>query len=185
MLPRFDVFGEYGDDGRPIMISNPGQYLLCRDSPRIYVSNVMNIFNPYAVPDVYQTALSIELSAKGMGEFMRCTEGRIEVIAFGRVEVMYTREPSAGIWIMTDKKGMIFHACKDPLGFTRIQNSSDVDLLSNIDELGSYGVASIDLDLRNRPPELIEAVGEMCLDPDDGKRARLFEPCGRHTTDTI
>ncbi len=185
MLPRFDAFSEYGHDGLPVMISNPGQYLSCRDAPRIYVSNVMNIVSPYAVPDVFQTTISIELSGKEIKEFMMCSEGRFEVMAFGRVEVMFTREPSLGEGIMTDEKGRTFHIYRDSLGFTRIQNSSDVDILSSIDEIGGYGVSSVGLDLRNRSPELVKAVGEMCRDPDEDKHARLFDLCGRRTMQSM
>jgi len=185
MLPRFDALGEYGHDGSPVMISNPGQYLSCRDAPRVYASNVMNIFNLYAVPDVFQTTLSIELSGEEMKEFMMLSEGRFEAMVFGRLEVMFTREPSLGAGVMTDEKGRTFHAYRDALGFTRIQNSSDLDITPDIDVLGHYGIASAGLDLRNRPPELAEAVGEMCQHPDQEKHDRLFDLCGRRTMQSI
>jgi len=185
VLPRFDPVCEYTYDGSSVMISNLGQYLSCRDAPRIYVSNVMNIINPYAVPDVYQTTLSLELSGKEIKEFMTCAEGRFEIMAFGRVEVMFIREPSIGEGILTDEKGRTFHLYKDALGFTRVQNSSDVDLLPFIEEIGSYGVSSVGLDLRNRSPELVGAVGEMCLNPDQENHDRLFDLCGRRTMQSM
>ena len=185
MLPRFDAVSEYGHDGLPVLISNPGQFLSNRDAPRIYVSNVMNVINPYAVPDVFQTTLSLELSGREIKEFMMCSEGRFEVIAFGRPEVMFTREPSLGTGAMTDGKRRTFHSYRDPLGFTRIQNSVDIDLTENIDDIGGYGISSIGLDLRNRSPELVEAVGEMCLYPDQESHERLFDLCGRRTTQSM
>ena len=185
MLPRFDALDEYSYNDVPVMISNLAHYKSCIDAPRIYASSVMNIFNPFNNLDVYQTTLSIEMSQKDIANFTPYYNGRCEVMAFGRIEVMYTREPSLKEGIITDENGRTFHVYKDTRGFTRVQNSSDADLLDNIDELGGYGVSSIGLDLRNRSPELIQAVGDMCRNPDQEKHDLIFDLCGRRTTQAM
>ena len=103
-------------------------------------------------------------------------------MAFGRTELMYTRDPGAQNGSLTDETGASFPVYKDGRGFAHILNSVDLDLTELIPELGRSGVSSVGLDLRKRPTALVKAVGEVCINPDPKLRAKLKEMCGGTTT---
>ena len=182
LLPRFDAKDEYSFSDRPVMVNNPGQYRACRGSPRIYGSNIMNMFNSFFPLNMYQTTLSVELSRNEVSDLMAHYPGRTEVMAFGRTELMYTRDPGAESGSLTDETGASFPVYTDSRGFSHILNSVDLDLLDLVQELGRSGVSSIGLDVRKRPSSLVKTVGEVCRNPTDKNRARLKEICGGTTT---
>jgi len=103
-------------------------------------------------------------------------------MAFGRTELMYTRDPSVENGSLKDDTGASFPVYKDSRGFGHILNSVDLNLLDLLPELGRSGVASVGLDLRKRPSSLVKAVGEVCRNPSDKAMARLKEMCGDVTT---
>jgi putative protease len=182
LLPRFDALDEAVVTDRPVMVNNVGQYRACRKAPRIYGSNILNMFNSAFPLGLYQTTLSVELSRNEVSNLMAFYPGRAEVMAFGRTELMYTRDPGAESGSLTDETGASFPVYKDSRGFSHILNSVDLDLTDLIPELARSGVSSIGLDLRKRPSSLVKAVGEVCTVPDDRKRAKLKEMCGGTTT---
>lgn len=182
LLPRFDALDEYVFTDRPVMVNNVGQYRACKGAPRIYGSNILNMFNSSFPLDLYQTTLSVELSRNEVSNLMSYYAGRTEVMAFGRTELMYTRDPGMENCTLTDETGTSFPVYKDSRGYSHILNSVDLNLIDLIPELGGSGVSSIGLDLRKRPASVVKTVGEMCTDPNDKARARLKEMCGGNTT---
>ncbi len=182
LLPRFDALDEFSFKDRPVMVNNPGQYRACKGAPRIYGSNLMNMFNSSFPMNLYQTTLSVELSRNEVSNLMAYYPGRTEVMAFGRTELMYTRDPAMDNGSLTDETGATFPVYKDGRGFSHILNSVDLDLLDLIPELGRSGVASVGLDLRKRPSALVKAVGAICTEQDDRLRSRLKQMCGGSTT---
>ena len=182
LLPRFDALDEFRIDDMPVMVNNPGQYRACRNAPRIYGSNLLNMFNSFFPMNLYQTTLSVELSRNEVSSLMSRYPGRTEVMVFGRTELMYTRDPAAQNGSLTDETGASFPVYKDGRGFAHILNSVDLDLTDLIPELGRSGVSSVGLDLRKRPSALVKTVGEVCINPDSKLRTRLKEMCGGTTT---
>ncbi len=179
LLPRFDPLDECCFDG-PVMVNSPGQLRLCKNSPRIYASSVFNCYNSWTLPDVYQATLSVELSRNEVSDLIAHRPGRAEVMAFGRTELMYTRDPGIENGILKDEKGS-FPVYRDRRGYARILNSVDLFLLDSIGELGRSGVSSVGIDVRKRPPALAKAVGEYIRSPDDKKRERIEQMCGGFT----
>jgi len=164
------------------MVNNPGQYRACKGAPRIYGSNILNMFNSYFPLNLYQTTLSVELSRNEVSDLISHYPGRVEVMAFGRTELMYTRDPGMESGSLKDEKEVSFPVYKDDRGFSHILNSADLDLLDLIPELGGSGAVSVGLDCRKRPASLVKTVGEVCRNPTDKMKARLKEMCGGCTT---
>jgi putative protease len=132
--------------------------------------------------DLYQTTLSVELSRNEVSNLISYYPGRTEVMAFGRTELMYTRDPAMENGSLKDETGAEFPVYKDSRGFSHILNSVDLNLLDLISELAGSGVNSIGLDLRKRPASVVKTVGEVCTNPTDKMKARLKEMCGGNTT---
>ena len=182
LLPRFDALDEFRFTDRPVMVNNVGQYRACKGAPRIYGSNILNMFNSFFPLDLYQTTLSVELSRNEVSNLMSYYPGRTEVMAFGRTELMYTRDPGMASSPLKDDTGAEFPVYRDSRGFAHILNSVDLNLLELIPELGGSGVASVGLDLRKRPASVVKTVGEVCTNPNDKAKARLREMCGGNST---
>jgi putative protease len=182
LLPRFDALDEEAVTDMPVMVNNAGQYRACRKAPRIYASNIMNVFNSYFPMDVYQTTISTELARNEVSDLISYYPGRCEVMAFGRMELMYSRDPGSDDTVLKDEREASFPVYRDSRGFTRVLNSVDLYLLDSIEELGNSGAVSLGLDLRKRPPELAKAVGEMCRNPDQKNKDRIFAMCGGTVT---
>lgn len=181
LLPRFDSGDEFVSDG-PVMVNGPGQLRACRDSPRIYASSVFNCYNSWFPSEIYQATLSVELSRNDVSDLIAHRPGRAEVMAFGRTELMYTRDPAMESCSLTDETGASFPVYKDKRGFSHILNSVDLFLLDSMDELAGSGVSSVGIDLRKRPPALAKAVGEYCRRPDQKLKAKIEQMCGGFTT---
>ena len=182
LLPRFDSMDEFSFKDRPVMVNNPGQYRACKGAPRIYGSNILNMFNSSFPLNLYQTTLSVELSRNEVSNLMSYYPGRTEVMAFGRTELMYTRDPGMESGSLKDETGASFPVYKDSRGFAHILNSVDINLLDLVPELTGSGVTSMGLDLRKRPSSLVRTVGEVCRNPTDKMKARLREMCGGNFT---
>ena len=180
LLPRFDALDEVSPEG-PVMVNGPGQYRLCRDSPRIYASSVFNCYNSWFPLDVYQTTLSVELSRNEVSDLIAHCPGRFEVMAFGRTELMYSRDPGLPSGSIKDEKEASFPVYRDKRGFVHILNSVDLFLLDSVEELGRSGVMSLGIDLRKRPPVLAKALGEYIRRPDPKLRSKIEEMCGGFT----
>lgn len=180
LLPRFDCRDECRADG-PIMISNPSQIGMS-DGSRVYVSSVFNAFNSAFPVLGYQTTLSVELSRNEVSDLAARFPSRTEVMAFGRTELMYTRDPGLGKGSLTDEKEASFPVYTDGRGFGRLLNSVDLFLLDSIDELGRSGVASIGIDVRKRPPALAAAIGRYSKKADPALREKIAAMCGGELT---
>ena len=181
LLPRFDSGDEFVSHG-PVMVNGPGQLRACRDSSRIYASSVFNCYNSWFPSEIYQATLSVELSRNDVSDLIAHRPGRAEVMAFGRTELMYTRDPAMESCSLTDETGASFPVYKDKRGFSHILNSVDLFLLDSMDELAGSGVSSVGIDLRKRPPALAKAVGEYCRRPDQKLKAKIEQMCGGFTT---
>ncbi len=180
MLPRFDSKDECVVDG-PVMVNNPSQLQMCKGQ-KIYTSATFNAFNSLFIPDVYQATLSVELSRNEVSDLVARYPARTEVMAFGRTEVMYSRDPGMGSGSLTDDLGASFPAYTDNRGFARVLNSVDLFLLDNISELGRSGVASIGIDVRKRPPALAKLVGSYSRKADPQVKEKIQEMCGGQFT---
>lgn len=183
ILPRFDP-GDSCDAKGPVMVSNPGQLLTHRGG-RVYTAASMNAFNSLFPSDVYQCTLSVELSRNEVSDMAARYPCRTEVMAFGRTELMYSRDPGLGTGGLTDPTGATFPVYRDPRGFVRMLNSADLWLLDSVEELGGSGVSSIGIDVRKRPPALARAVAKYSREPDDALADRIREMCGGNLTQAL
>ncbi|MBO4798566.1 MAG: U32 family peptidase, partial [Candidatus Methanomethylophilaceae archaeon] len=179
LLPRFDPLDDFAETEYPVMVNTPGQYHACRKSPRIYASSNMNFFNSYFPLKLYQATLSTELSRREISDLVKHSGIRTEVMVFGRMELMVTRDPGMDNCVLKDEKDISFPVYRDRYGYSRILNSADLNLIGNIGELGRMGVDSVGFDLRKRPPALARAVCEACVSP--ASESKLEEICGGFT----
>lgn len=180
LLPRFDSADECSADG-PVMACNPSQLRRFKGQ-RIYTAPSFNAFNSLFPSDIYQATLSVELSRNEVSDLVARYPGRTEVMAFGRTELMYSRDPGMGSGSITDETGASFPVYTDARGFAHVLNSVDLFLLDNVEELGRSGVASVGIDVRKRPPMLAKAVGMYLARPDPVLREKIYEMCGSNFT---
>lgn len=73
----------------------------------------MNIFNSRSDYPFYQVTLSPELSKHEISAIAAQYSGRIEVMAFGRTELMCTRDPGIQNGMIEDEKGYRFPVYRD------------------------------------------------------------------------
>ena len=176
ILPRFDAKDECRAEGS-VMIANPSQFASAKGS-RVYTAASMNAFNSLFPGDIYQATLSVELSRNEVSDLVARYPARTEVMAFGRTELMYTRDPGIEAGAIKDEMGASFPVYRDSRRFARILNSVDLFLLDDISELGRSGVSSVGIDVRKRPPALAEAVAKYSRDQDPKLREKILEMCG-------
>jgi putative protease len=126
----------------------------------LYGSYFMNFFNSLNIPELYQYTLSVELSSEDIADLARHYRGRLEMMVFGRIELMVTRDPSLAEGTLVDERGKRFPVTRDQSGFAHILNSSDLFLLDFMNELDRLGIDSYGIDLRNRTPDLCSIVAK-------------------------
>ena len=143
----------------PLMINFPGQMLAYPDR-RLYGSYFMNVFNSLNTPELYQSTLSVELSRDDLRDLTAHYRGRLEVMVFGRVELMVTRDPTLPEGTLIDERGARFPVTRDRCGYAHILNSSDLFLLDFLGEMDRMGIDSYGIDLRQRPPDLCSIVAK-------------------------
>lgn len=143
----------------PLMINSPGQMLAFPDR-RLYGSYFMNMFNSLNVPELYQSTLSVELSRDDIMDVAHHFRGRLEVMVFGRVELMVTRDPTLPEGTLIDERGARFPVFRDRCGYAHILNCSDLFLMDFMGETDRMGIDSYGIDLRNRPPDLCSIVAK-------------------------
>ncbi|MBR6205365.1 MAG: U32 family peptidase [Candidatus Methanomethylophilaceae archaeon] len=182
LLPRFDPLDEFAENVHPVMVNTVGQYRACKGARRIYGSSVLNAFNSHFPLDLHQVTLSTELSKPEIADMVAHYPGRTEVMAFGRAELMVTRDPGMESCTLRDETGAGFPVYKDRRGYSHVLNSVDLYLVDSLLDLKRMGVSSAGIDLRKRPPALAKAVGEMCFEPSRQGREKLVEMCGGATT---
>ncbi|MDR0524219.1 MAG: U32 family peptidase [Candidatus Methanoplasma sp.] len=175
-LPRFSP--EILRMGGAVMANTVGQVEEGHDG-RVYGSHHMNAFNSdFPRGLLYQATLSPELSKAEMEHLAGHFPGRIEALAFGRIEVMCTRDPGMAAGSMADEAGREFPVYRDSFGLSHFLNSSDLLLLPYLRELKAMGIDSIGVDLRRRPPELARVVAKAYAAEDVSKKGRITEMCG-------
>ncbi len=176
IAPRFDPHWK-PDTSRPFMIHTPGQYMPGKDD-RVYASYNMNVFNSRVNMPFYQTTLSVEMSDREIEYLAQHYPGRLEVMVFGRTELMCTRDPGMKNGILEDEKGYRFPVYRDSHGLAHILNSTDLMLLPYLRQLGSFGIDSAGIDVRKRPERIAKAVAKAFAENNVGMKLDLTGLCG-------
>jgi putative protease len=180
ILPRVSVDIPPVDDAS-VMVCNVGQAHQYMDR-RLYGHHSMNFFNSLTIPRLYQQTMSVELSHDDILETVQHYDGRLEVLAFGKVELMVTKDTSIKEGWLMDHLEKRFQIYRDLEGYTHILNSSDLFLLDFLPELEDMGVDSFGLDLRRRHPDLAEMAAKVYYDRDLDSKAALKKKCGPITS---
>jgi putative protease len=167
-------------DAESLMVSSVDQFEKYADR-KLYGHYSMNFFNSFTVPDLFQHTLSVELSRNDIKEIAGHYSGRIEVMAFGRIELMVSRDPSLDEGTLIDEKKKRFPVYRDRFGYIHILNSSDLFLLDYLDDLESMGIDSFGIDLRRRDSELSEIVAKAFHKRDISKKPIIKKKCGSIT----
>ncbi|MCL2333999.1 MAG: U32 family peptidase [Candidatus Methanoplasma sp.] len=176
-LPRF----------RPLMDLNVGEYAVMVNTPdqmhhfkqrKMFGSYHMNMFNSYFPPAMSQTTVSVELSKPEIKNLAEYHSGRIELMVFGRTELMCTRDTGLTAGTIRDELEHDFPIYRDNFGLAHVLNSSDLLLLQYLNELGSMGIDSFGIDLRKRPASLAKIVAEAYRNRDISKKGKITEMCG-------
>jgi putative protease len=134
--------------------------MLAYPDRRLYGSYFMNLFNSLNTPELYQSTLSVELSRDDIRDLTAHYRGRLEVMVFGRIELMVTRDPTLPEGTLIDERGARFPVVRDRCGYAHILNSSDLFLLDFLGEMDNMGIDSYGIDLRNRPADLCSIVAK-------------------------
>ena len=178
LMPRFSPKEDVPDDKNiAVMVHNAGQAEACKGH-RIYGSYLCNMFNSFFPDMMYQTTVSVELSKHEMKDLLSRYKGRLEIMMFGRTELMLTRDPHLKSGYIKDEKGYSFPVYRDRNGYAHILNSSDLMLLNYVDDLERAGVDSFGIDLRKRPAELAEKVAKAFREKDQSLVPEIKEMCG-------
>ena len=177
-MPRFSPKEDVPDDKNiAVMVHNAGQIEACKGHT-IYGSYLCNMFNSFFPDIMHQTTISVELSKHEIKDLLSRYSGRLEILAFGRIELMVTRDPHLKSGTITDEKGYSFPVYRDRTGYAHILNSSDLMLLNYIDDLERAGINSLGIDLRKRPVELAELVAKAFYEKEQSYTPEIKEMCG-------
>lgn len=176
ILPRFTVNDMTEND---VMVHNIGQ-MHANCSGRVYGSHHMNMYNSF-FPGGYQMTLSSEASRNEIWDIAGRYGGRIEVMVFGRMELMVTRDPEMPSGTITDEKGFQFPVYRDRDGWAHILNSSDLLLINHATEMDKMGIDSFGIDLRRRPADLARAVLDSFKERDASRKEKIKDMCGSIT----
>jgi putative protease len=141
----------------------------------------MNFFNSLTIPNLFQYTLSVELSKDDIEEIACHYSGLIEVMVFGRIELMVSRDPLLREGILIDQKRKRFPVYRDRFGFVHILNSSDLFLLDYLDDLENMGINSFGIDLRRRDPALSELVAKAFYQRDLRQKSVIKKRCNSIT----
>ncbi len=179
LLPR--VSPEIPDlDAAQLMVCNVDQAHKYQ-TRRLFGHYSMNVLNSYCQPELYQTTLSVELSRQEMRELAARFSGRIEVMVFGRMELMVIKDAAIAESKIVDEAGRGFPVHRDKLGYSHILNNADLLLLEHMDEFESIGIDSVGLDLRRKHPDLAALVVKAFKDRDYSKKSAIKRKCGAIT----
>ena len=178
-LPQL-TFSRLDTDAESLMICSIDQFEKY-SSRRLYGHYSMNFFNSLTIPELFQYTLSAELSREDIMLIASHYSGRLEIMVFGRIELMISRDDSLGEGILVDQKRFKFPVYRDRLGYTHISNSSDLFLLDYMYDLENMGIDSFGVDLRTREPELSEIVAKAFRERDLGMKATIKKKCGSIT----
>lgn len=175
ILPRLS-FDSPDTDVESLMVSSVDQFEKY-SSRRLYGHYSMNFFNSLTIPELFQYTLSVELSKEDIKRIADHYSGRLEVMVFGRIELMVSRDASLDEGILVDEKKVRFPVYRDRFGLAHILNSSDLFLLDYLDEIDDMGIDSFGIDLRRRDPELSEVVAKAFHERDLSKKAMIKKKC--------
>ena len=180
MLPRVtpDIPGIESDR---LMVCNLDQAHRYSDR-RLYGHYSLNFFNSQTIPNLYQSTVSVELSRREIGDIAIHYEGRLEVMVFGRVELMVTKDPTINTGTLEDPKGLRFPVYRDAFGYAHILNCSELLLLEFLDEIEAMGIDSVGIDLRRKNPDLALLVAKAFKERDVRKKSAIRRKCGAITT---
>ena len=167
-------------DANSIMVHSPGQARKYADRI-LYGSYFLNTFNSLTIPNLDMTQLSVELSRNDLAELTKYSNKALEVLVFGRVEMMITRDPTLDEGELKDERGKRFPVVRDKYGWAHILNSADLFLMDFMDEMDQHGIDSYALDLRGKSPELSALVAESFRNRDLSKKTRIKRRCGAIT----
>jgi putative protease len=123
----------------------------------------------------------VELSRQEIRELASRFAGRIEVMAFGRMELMVIKDAAIAESRIVDEAGRRFPVYWDDFGYSHIINNADLFLLEYIDEFEHIGIDSIGLDLRRKNPELASLVARAFKEKDVSKKTTIKRKCGAIT----
>ncbi len=179
ILPRFDPMDTAIHD--PVMVNTVGQMYANREASKVFGSHSMNMFNSDYPDMMHQTTISVELNKNEMKEITERYPGRLEVMVFGRLELMATRDPDMGNGMLEDIKGYKFPVYKSQDGTSRLLNSADLVLLEQLPELQDMGFDSFGIDLRKRPPQLASLVAESFAKRNLKMKSKISDACGSIT----
>lgn len=168
-------------DTEAVMASTLGQLEKYKERV-IYGHYSLNFFNSITLPRIHQYTLSVEMTRDEMRDVLDHHEGRLEALAFGRVELMVTKDPTLREGVLADEAGRKFPVYRDRQGYAHILNSADLLLLDYLEELEEMGVDSIGLDLRRRDPGLCEMVAKAFKNKDLKFKGRIRRKCGKLTS---
>lgn len=180
ILPRLDPYDTVLSS--PVMVNTVGQMHANRNASKVYGNQNMNLFNSFFPDVMYQATLSPELNRNEIKQVLEYYPGRLELMVFGRQEIMFTRDPGISKGMLEDPKGFTFPVYGDDDETSRILNSADLILFDYLDELQSMGFDSFGIDLRKRPEPLAKIVSEAYAKRDGSKKKRIAEMCGHTTT---
>ena len=169
------------NDASALMISSPGGSERFKER-RLYGSYFMNFFNSRTIPELYQYTMSVELSRDDIRNVIGHYGNRLEIMAFGRIELMVTKDPTLKEGTLIDDRGKRFPVVRDPLGYAHILNSSDLFLLDFIYEMEDMGIESLGIDLRGRRQDLCELVSKAFSERDIGLKDKIKRKCGSITS---
>ena len=167
-------------DAEAVMVHSPGQAMRFADR-RTYGSYFLNLFNSMTVPVLDMSQVSVELSRQDLADLAAHDGRTLEVLVFGRVELMITRDPSLKAGSLKDERGKKFPVVRDKQGWAHILNSADLFLMDFMGEMDRLGVDSYALDLRGKSPELSAMVAEAFQNRDLSKKDRIKRKCGAIT----
>jgi U32 family peptidase len=179
LLPRFSPQIPTIEKG-PVMACTVGQihHYVGR---KVYGHHCLNYFNSLTIPKLFQQTLSVELSGNDIDDICRRTSDRLEVLTYGRVELMVTKDPCLPEGFLLDEKGKRFQVYRDAQGLGHILNSSVTFLLDYFDELQEMGVDSFGIDVRRHHPDLAKLVAEVFSKRDMDSKGDLRKKCGAFT----
>ena len=160
------------------MVHNPGQYQRYAGERKVYCSYIMNMFNSAWPLEPYQTTMSVELSRAEIRDICARYPGRLETMVFGRIELMYSRDPHLDNGSIKDEKGYVFPVYRDRDDCGHVLNSSDLMLFDVRKELERYGINSFGIDVRKRPAQLAELVGKAFKTGSETDIPKIRQMCG-------
>ena len=142
----------------------------------------MNLYNGLALPDMYQCCASVELARDELKSLTEHYPHRLEVLVFGRVELMVTKDPSIHQGTLVDERGAAFPVYRDRAEYAHILNSADLFLLDFLEEIEGLGVDSLGLDLRKKNAELAAMVAKAFQERDIKKKGAIKRKVGAITS---